>query len=96
MIFPTRPCGCAVVPSSHDSQCPLTYVHPDIGAWPRERRDGIGAPDASMTSTANREAFQPATVTDEAIRLASERGERAVYHLTDKITLEVSRDGNAD
>ena len=34
--------------------------------------------------------------TDEAIRLASERGERAIYHLTDKITLEVSRDGNAD
>ena len=29
--------------------------------------------------------------TDAAIRLASERGERAIYHLTDKITLEVSR-----
>ena len=34
--------------------------------------------------------------TDTAIRLAAERGERAIYHLTDKITLEVSRDGNAD
>ena len=29
--------------------------------------------------------------TDEAIRLAAERGELAIYHLTTKTTLEVSR-----
>lgn len=29
--------------------------------------------------------------TDEAIALAAERGELAIYHLTDKVTLEVSR-----
>ena len=34
--------------------------------------------------------------TDAAIRLAAERGERAIYHLTDKITLEVSRGADTD
>jgi hypothetical protein len=39
------------------------------------------------------DAIDIITNTDEAIRLARSRGEKAIYHLTDKITLEVSYDG---
>jgi hypothetical protein len=39
------------------------------------------------------DAIDLITDTDEAIRLARSRGEKAIYHLTDKITLEVSYDG---
>jgi hypothetical protein len=36
------------------------------------------------------DAIEVIADTDDAIRLARSRGEKAIYHLTDKVTLEVS------